>query len=396
MAELRSHTKHKVADHILSVVWLLLLFTPVGALFYVLVPLSFVLLYNYGKATTTAADRWARWLIVSIFLSLLFNLSESYISSDKIVLRDVTLAIILFASRNLRGGTILKPYIWFALIYVFLSQVTFVYDIPYLTSLYDRLYHITSFYYEQLSIDSRNYDVVDAGVSLRLGGLYYNSNNCASFISLILALALCESRQFRRSEIALFCVLAFVAIMFTGSRTSILVYAAILLLYLYNTGNKRLLVVVLGVAMVLAAVSLEVLQEFRMFKINEGMSNSFGVKMAIIGNYLRQVGFVDFVFGAGGTEALVYNYHQSFVGTDCDLGDLLVSYGVLFYIFYVGFYIAVGRRLRREYLVVLLVLVWMFSNTIMFSYRMSAVWMMTLGVLYKKSISEDAVAEGAK
>ena len=382
------------SNHILGIAWLILLLFPVGNTFYALVPLVFVCLYEYRKARFSIANKWALGLIVAIFLSLLFNVLEIYIFSNKLIQRDITNAIILFTFANLRGNTILKSYIWFGLIYIFLSQISFVYNIPILTNFYDNVYHITSFYYEQLSIDNSNYDVGDAGVSLRLGGIYYNPNNCASFITLIFALGLCEQKQFKRYELIAFCALALIAIMFTGSRTSILVFLAMLCVYAYvnNKGSKLVVPILLIVGiLILATLNLDFLKDFRMFKIEEGMNDSFGMKMSIISRYINyHADIFDLIFGAGGAEALVYKYNQHFAGTDCDLGDILVSYGLLFYFLYISFYIAIYRKLKREYVVILLVLMWMFSNTILFSYRMSSVWFLTLGVLYKKSITNSS------
>lgn len=172
----------------------------------------------------------------------------------------------------------------------------------------------------------------------------------------------------------------------TGSRTALLAYAAISSVYIYITKRSLALPIIL-IAVTLILLNFNTLFEFRIFKIQEGMDNSFGVKMDIIDNYLTQCNSsIDLLFGSGNTDVMSYNYGQKFLGTDCDLGDILVSYGLLFYIFYIPFYITIARSLKREYFVILLVLIWMFSNTIIFNYRMSAVWLLTLGVLYNNSL----------
>ncbi len=372
-------------NHIISITWVILLLFPVGNIFYMLVPTVFMLLYNYRHQKISMVNVCSWLLIFAIFLSLILNISEPYIST-KTIQRNVTLIVLLFSFTNLKIGTILKPYIWFTLIYVVISQIAFLYNITPITRIYDSIYDITGYYYEQFNMDISMINIENIGISLRLGGIFYNSNNCGEFISLIYALGLCESKQYKRVELILFCIIIFAAIFMTGSRTALLAYAAISSVYIYITKRSLALPIIL-IAVTLILLNFNTLFEFRIFKIQEGMDNSFGVKMDIIDNYLTQCNSsIDLLFGSGNTDVMSYNYGQKFLGTDCDLGDILVSYGLLFYIFYIPFYITIARSLKREYFVILLVLIWMFSNTIIFNYRMSAVWLLTLGVLYNNSL----------
>ena len=124
-----------------------------------------------------------------------------------------------------------------------------------------------------------------------------------------------------------------------------------------------------------------------MFKIEDGMNDSFGVKINILEYYLyRCDDVIDLLFGAGSTNILIQNYDLTFSGTDFDLGDIVISYGFLFYIVYIPFYIVIFRKIKKEYLVMIPVILWMFSNTIICNYRMSAVWLLTLGILLRKSL----------
>lgn len=374
-----------IDNNLISIAWLLLLLLPVGNLFYIAIPILFICLYKSGYKEINSIKITSILLIAVIALSLLLNISEIYIT-EKDIQRDLTLIIILYTFTNLRGSSILKPYIWFAIIYVLFSQISFVFSMPSIASFYDSIYNISGYYFNSLSQDLNRIEADTIGSTMRLGGIFYNCNNCAAFVSLIYGLGMSEYKQFSKIELILFAIVCFISMFYTGSRTSLIVFSVISFIFLYTKKINIILPFIIP-TVIFSILSYADVSEIRMFKIEDGMNDSFGVKINIFEYYLyRCDDVIDLLFGAGSTNILIQNYDLTFSGTDFDLGDIVISYGFLFYVVYIPFYIVIFRKIKKEYLVMTPVILWMFSNTIICNYRMSAVWLLTLGILLRKSL----------
>ncbi len=377
--------QHNINNHQIGFAWLLLLLFPVSNMFYITTPILFLCLYKSKNFDISNIKLLAVFLILVIALSFLFNVSETYITT-KDFQRGLTLIVILFTFTNLRGSCIPKCCIWFAIIYILLSQISSILTLPFISRFFDSIYHINEYYLNSLQLDLSRVDSDSVGYTMRAGGIFYNSNNCASFVSLIYGLGLCEHKQFKKLELLLFAVVCFMSMFYTGSRTSLIVFSVITLIFFYTRGRSLILpLFALGIAC--AVFSFVDVTDVRMFKVADGMDSSFGVKLGILQYYIYSCDdIIDLMFGAGSTNVLVEKYGQTFGGTDFDLGNILVLYGMLFYVVYIPFNIAIYRKFKREYIAIFPVLLWMLSNSILCSYRMSAVWFLTIGLLLRKSL----------
>lgn len=381
-----------VKDHILSIVWVYFLLFPTGNLFYVSIPLILLLLFD-SKAGGIKKEIIP--MLVLLFITIVVNISEPYMGFKPIV-RLATMAIVFITFASVKGSRILFPYILFSTLFIFLSQVCFLFDVSYLTSFFNQFYDLTEKGLDLYGISEHSLEIekVAAG-STRLGGIYYNPNNCASYISVIYAMGLYEigRSKVNKFQTILFITLVFLSIIISGSRTSFVVIGLISLYYLHVKGKSIKKYWPLGVLFaLLLIINASVFKELRMFKVGEGMDNSFGVKMAYFARYLSDAdSIIQLMFGAGDQEVTVYKYHSRIPGTDCDLGDIFITFGFFFYFAYFAFYLILYKKYTPIHRILLIVLLWSFSNSLLESYRMCPVWFLSLGVFYKQSLEIKAI-----
>lgn len=371
-------------NHIISVVWVYLMIFPTTDLLNYSVPILLCLLYDNKSSRSSIITP----LLILLVPTLLFNLGQPYMDFKAIV-RLVTFGIIFFTFASLKGYHILFPYIFFAAGYVLLSQVSISYGIPILANFFDSTYQISEKILETYQTELATLSAADVVTGTRLGGIYINPNNCASYMTLLYATGLCEIKQLNNKKATyLFVGIVLISFIITGSRTSLICFAVISLFYLHNIGldikRYAILLAVLGVVFAYTSAS-----SLRMFKIDEGMDNSVGVKMMLLGQYLDRCDNLLFLlFGAGDIRVTEVLYNIDSRGCDCDLGNVLIVFGAIFYIGYLIFYYKIYKAITPEKRVILFVLLWSFSNSIMISYRMCPVWFISLGLVYRSAFSD--------
>lgn len=369
-------------NHIISIVWVYLMIFPTTDLLNYSVPIILCLLYDKTQRLPSIIAP----LLVLLVPTLLFNIGQPYMDFKAIV-RLVTFGIIFFTFASLKGYHILFPYILFAASYILLSQISISYGIPFLATFFDRVYLISEKILETYQTELSTLASTDIVAGTRLGGIYINPNNCASYMTLLYATGLCEIKQTNNKVVKyIFVGVVLLSFIITGSRTSLICFAIISLFYLHSIGLsiKRYAFLI---AILVAVFAFSNVSTLRMFKVSEGMDNSFGVKMMLLGQYLERCDNILFlIFGAGDIRVTEVMYNIDSKGCDCDLGNILIVFGSLFYFAYLVFYYKIYKTIRIEQRVILFVLLWSFSNSIMISYRMCPVWFISLGLVYKNSL----------
>lgn len=374
-------------DHILSIVWLYFLLFPTGTFFNISIPLILLLVYDTKSG---GVKKEIIPMLLLLALTVIVNIAQPYMGFKPYV-RLISIAVVFITFASVKGERILFPYILFATVFIVLSQVCYLYNISFLSSFFNQYYDISEKGLDLYGITERSLDManVTAG-NTRLGGIYYNPNNCASYIGVIYALGLCELDRVKQMSLKIvFVSLVILSLIVTGSRTSFIVFGATSLYYLYVKGkNVTKYWPVAVIAIVVFIVNMGSIDDMRMFKVSEGMDNSFGVKMSFFINYLSVADNpIQLLFGAGDQMVTVVKYNSPLPGTDFDLGDIFITFGFIFYIAYIVFYFSLYKTLTPIHRVILIVLLWSFSNSLLCSYRMCPVWFMALGVCYKQSIA---------
>lgn len=369
-------------NHILSVVWLYVAIFPTGDLFNISIPLLLLLLFDFKSRKNIMTP-----LLVMLGVTLMLNVAQPYMWF-KGISRLITIAVIFYTFASLKGYRILFPYILVALIYIISSQISYMYNISFLTTVFDQFYGMSDMIEEIYKIELDSVTMADVSSGRRFGGIYINPNNCASFVSVIYALGLCELYHGNQKNKFIYIFIALVAfsLLLTGSRTSFILFSIITLLFLRNKDIGVTKFVVLGIAILILLLVVDI-GGFRAFKVGEGMDNSFGVKMRLLSQYFQECSNpLHLLFGCGDISATKLLYHSIHDGTDFDFGNVFITFGLFFYVLYVAFYFKIYHTLPRQDRIILLVLLWSLSNSILISFRMCPVWFISLGVLYKRAV----------
>jgi len=380
-----------INNHILSIIWLLFLILPNNQLFFFFVPLAYIVLFNFKSEVKLDVTPFILGFVFLIIIIFIINLNELYINNNiKDINRLAVLALLFIAFGRVRGNAILKPYIYIAIGYLVLSQFTYILNITPLKLLF-------SIYTDNKGFDleekNEGITIVDYGIST-LGGIFFNQNQYARYLELIMLVLMCEIKQFsKKSLMILFPVIIF-SLGAAGSRTSLIVFCLAVIFY-WNSAKvfspqKTRIISILFIILFFFVYLFTDLSEMRVFKINEGMDNSFGIKVRLLMMYIdSNLNMIKILFGNGTPDAI--RAITGTIGTDWEIGNLFLMYGILFFIFLFLFYFYLFKRYLPKYRVIFTILFWMFSSSIISSYRMAALWMLVLGLYYHRSLAEKII-----
>lgn len=333
-------------------------------------------------------------IMVPLFLLLIptiaLNIGQPYMDFKPIV-RLLSFALIFLTFASYKGNRILFPYALFAVCYILLSQVSVILNLPFLGNFFDNTYEISELAKAQHNVNMSTVEVTDIAIGTRLGGMYINPNNCASYLSVSYAVGLCEATRDNAKQrflFYLFVAITIVSALITGSRTGFVVIGAITLYYLYARGYRIGKFILLSIPIILVMITRD-LSDVRAFNVSEGVDDSVSYKLQLLIDYLAKCDNpVWWLFGAGDIRVTDMVFHSGMEGTDFDFGNIFVEFGVLFYIVYILISFRIFRILEPQYRTIMFVLLWSFSNSILISYRMCPVFFVALGLLYKRSYCE--------
>lgn len=358
----------------MSIVWLLLLVLPNNTIFFMFVPLSFLLLC---RSFLLPPKQVGLLCVLSLSISLATNLLDS---DFKAFSRVISLMLFFYTFGNLKGNTILKPYIITAIAFMFITQFAYIIGFSPIINFIQTFYPYDSeasgrdmyTFYENATMNNFG--------SIRLGGVFYNPNQFVRYMQMVLITMLCEIKQFKKNEIIILLPIFATSIIASGSRTSMIVTLLLILVYMYY--NKLLTVgrvmplITIGLfagAYVLSTVDLS---NFRMLKVDEGLDDSFAMKVQNITNYiLSDLNFSQLLFGN----------LDWFHSMDFDIGNIPVYYGFSFALALITFFIVSYKSIGPKYRIIFVILLWMLSSSIICSYRMAPIFFIGLNLCYNKS-----------
>jgi len=376
-----------IYNHMVSIIWLLFLILPNNQLFFIFVPTAYIVLFRFENKGKLEDKIFVIGIVSLLIITLLMNVNMIGVSiSIKDIIRLVILAFFFMTFIRLNGTTILKPYIYIAIVYLVFSQFVYILNVAPLKSLFSiystEEHEILSYYNDLSSIGDYNF---------RLGGIFINSNQYARYLELILLVLMCEIEQFNKKSLTiLFSVIIF-SLVAAGSRTSLIVFCLAVVFYLYSakvfSPRKTKIIIIVFIALLLFAFLFTGLSEMRAFKISEGMNDSFGAKAGLLMTYLNtNPNIIKILFGNLSPDTVREIANTG--SMDWEIGNILLYYGILFFMLLFVFYFYLFKSYRPKYRVVFTILLWMFSSSILSSYRMSALWMLVLGLYYRRSLVE--------
>lgn len=386
---MNSAIRYSRKDHLINLVLVMFFILPQNMLFYLFVPISLLFVYDKRRRVNTIIATSLIILIAEIVISLLVNVNTPWFN-QKSVLRAIQLSLLLFCFGRLKSIRIIKGYLIFLVFYLAIFQFAYQLNLPFVGSLMNTIYPIDAEALASYSFRQEMSFSDIGGYTSRLGGFYYNSNNCAFFLESLLLCLVLEKNQFKASSFYIYVVILVVCIFSTGSRTSFLVLVLVAISAGMTSFNAKSAI---GYALAIVAFFIfynNIGSSFRIFQVSQGMDDSFSDKVAILMNYLYiQDSLIRILFGSFSTSCLPVMFGaDAFAGTDFELGDIIVTYGFLWLISLIVFLAQLFFLLKKQYRCLFCILLWSFSNTIFLSYRGASVFLLILSIYYIKSQEE--------
>ncbi|MBO7493975.1 MAG: hypothetical protein J6T87_07525 [Bacteroidales bacterium] len=328
--------------------------------------------------------KWSWLVLVPILITLFINLPQGV--ETKSLLICFTL-MLYFACFPIVGGVkIPNGYFYFILVFILLTQVAYAFNISFVERILDTFYPImesdTEAIYNQRAVNASNiYD-------FRLGGLYHNGNDCSRFLTFLLAAYLILNSMKPFVKHIPFVAMSFYGVLLTGSRTGFVVASLFVVAYLFV--DKRTSVTWKVIMMLVAVVGFAFLtlmgsNVFRGVNVVKGFSDSANYKMDTFGYYLSTensavrllLGYLDST-RFDKSEAITHVMSKF----DSDYGGIIFCYGFIGFASILLFFFTVFKRMRSEGRLFFVLLLWMYSSTIIQSYRAVFLFMLLLSVIY--------------
>lgn len=355
--------------------------------------------------------------ILPVLLIIIFNNERQYMHRPRIMLFLVAIIILSFILNVLMGNVIETKDIYRLFSYIFLfglfpyvskntfisnkilyataiiiltSQIAYVFNISFLVSFFDKLYPYTgetrSFSSEYLLQGAGNIDFI---VNRRYGGLYHNPNQLVRFLSLILIVFYIENKTNKLIKIIPFIIITTISYILAGSRTGLLVGIILTVTYfLFLKKQQKKTIGFISLLIILAVISYGITvafegYELRIFSIKEGLEGSLKTKFIWFSNFITQLQSpIKFLFGHYSSNNVTNAYGIPLL--DSEWGELFYCFGLLGFLTLTIFYIQLFRFKDKNITFFLLILLWGITSTIIFSFRMSFLFMLTLSKYYSE------------
>jgi len=387
--------KHKNKDeHIVGFSLLFGLFMPNGSLFYILTPMMVMYLaWRYFIISKTTAARYL--IILSILISfILFAFISSETDISKSLLRNISIVLLLLLFPFVTNTKLPNIYLYIALSYIFISQISYMIGVKQIISFFNDLYPYegerTTYQSDYLESVAHQMSLINR--SLRLGGLYKNSNQCAKYLTLILASFMIENYKKTFKQNLPFLILFSLSIIATGSRTGFFITLFILIYFFYiKAENKDLAIKLLSVGFILVVISSFLflatsgyLSNLRFLDYEEGLDKSLLTKISILANYISSSdNILTLLFGNFTNDGI------NSITFDSEWGESIYRYGIISVFAFAIFYISVFKTLSKKNRIIFITLLWAISSTMILSFRASFVFMLLLSKYY----SEDFISK---
>ncbi len=331
------------------------------------------------------------WIVlVPIIIALLINLPQGV--SSKSVMSCISILLYFFCFPIVGRVKIPNAYFYFVMIFILATQLAFAFNLTFFEDILNTYYPLSeqdkAGQYSQNSVNASN--ILD----YRLGGLYHNPNQCARYLTFILAAFIILNSEKPFKKLVPFIMINYSAVILTGSRTGFVVASLIIIAYIFVDKRitslwKTFVVLIAVVAFIVVALTGS--DTFRGFNIIEGFGGSANLKMDTFAYYLSSensiikllLGYLDpSRFDHSGSILYVMN---SF---DSDYGGIIFSFGFIGFVAILIYYFSILLKLSKNGRVFFILLLWMYSSTIVTSYRALFIFMLLLSVIYNSEKEE--------
>lgn len=326
------------------------------------------------------------WIVLApILLTLLINLPQGV--SSKSIMLCFTILLYFFCFPMVGRVKIPNGYFYFILSFVLLSQVAYAFDITFMENILNTYYPISeedaAAIYQQSTVNANNL------LDFRLGGLFHNANQCARYITFLLASFLILNYKKTIRQMLPFVIISFYAVLLTGSRTGFVVASAIIIIYLF-IDDRVLAGWRYGTAFIAVAVFLFLVfggsSTFRGFDVMD--TGSTDMKQETFMYYLSNensvfrilLGYLDvsrFDSSGGDIDYVMAKF-------DSDYGSIIFSYGFIGFLCILLYFFTIFRKMDNNGKAFFVLLLWMYSSTIVKSFRAVFLFMLLLSCVYNQ------------
>ena len=338
------------------------------------------LLYKYVSGYGVKYSK-AALVVVPLLLTLLINFAQDV--SLKSVVMAITMIMYFYTYPMIRNVRLPQQYLFFCLFFILMSQLAYIFQIPYMANILDTMYPISQddVYGTAYIQDNASLETI---FDYRMGGLYRNANLCAMSLSILLAIYIVLNAEKPIKKNLLFVSLCCFGIIITGSRTGFAVASAILILYAYQ--DKRVsefwrvaasLIMVIAIIYIMSTGS----SEYRALNVGSGLNDSASIKFRTFLYYITNEDSVLKLF-FGYIDATRFNSSSTLMQYfDSDYGNIIFCYGIIGFLAIIYFFATLFFKMDKIGKLYFVVLLWMVSAAIISSYRHLFIFMMLLPIV---------------
>ena len=327
------------------------------------------------------------WMvIIPVLLSLFINYPQGV--EMKVLYSCMAILLYFFCFPIVLNVKIPNIYFYFILFFIFVSQIAYAYNILFMENILNSYYPLSeddaAGLYQQRTVNADNI------LNFRLGGLFHNSNQCARYITFLMAGFIILNSEKTIRKILPFILISFYAVLLTGSRTGFVVASLIIIAYLFVDKRIslmwRLLVVAIAVSTFMVLIW-SGSNTFRGFNIEDGFSGSASMKMDTFAYYLSSeksllrllLGYLD--TSRFDISKATFDVMRKF---DSDYGSVIFSYGFIGFFAILYYLFTILKKMDRYGRLYFILVLWMYSSTIVHSYRAFFLFMLMLSVVYSQ------------
>jgi len=321
--------------------------------------------------------------LLVFFISFSKNIGGVSLSNDKDMLMNIYLMLLLLLFPFSKAIKPMHPYVYiFSIGYLFISQLSYAFNIPFVVDYFEMFYKYQG---DQLGYQSEfllsGAGDLDFTKYRRYGGLFHNPNQAMKYMTLLYLGALLFWAKNSLPKFLIISLIVFTSVILSGSRTALIIYSITSVFYVFFkvklTGNNSVFSFVAAILGVIYG-ALYIANKFkseRSFAVDDGLSDSIGVKFDWFFEVFRQLDIGDLLFGHFWRSSLA-NYNVQIL--DSEIGYLIYDFGIMGLFAWILAVSYLFYLCPKSYRLIFIFLLWSISSTILMSYRTSFVFFIVL------------------
>lgn len=382
-------SRRKLMEHLLGISLVLSFVLPhTSSLMLLVNPLFFLIFLCFKENRPVYRYNWIA--VIPIVFALLLNFAQPV--KMKAIINAGTVLMYFMCFPLVGKVRVRNFYLVLALALIVFSQLVYIFHVPLLSDLLDRLYPIAEMDVHGVGSMRRNLSWTNV-LRYRLGGMYRDPNICAKSLTMLLAAFLSLNFGKPLKKLIPYAAVCFLAVMATGSRTGFAVTAAIAVAFVFL--DKRIskywrwsvvLVAVGGMAFLLSSRF-----GMRSLNISQGFQNSASQKYLLLKDYLDHEESLFRLL----TGYLDYDRFRpsiilpDIVKFDSDVGYLIYCFGFLGLAAILVYYVTIFWRMDSMRFIIFAILLWMLTQSVVMAYRSFFSFMLILSCVYNAHKRKD-------